>query len=127
VARGPAGGVGGADESGEGVSLSDDSFGEALKRIRRRRRWFVGLFLGWIPFGGVLAVVAQAFGGLSEATLLVPALAYMLTWAVFSGLVTYSHCPRCGKLFHGPYWWSNPVRRRCKYCRLPIKEPRHGD
>jgi len=31
--------------------------------------------------------------------LLVPVLAYILEWAVFGGLVTYSHCPRCGELY----------------------------
>ena len=31
--------------------------------------------------------------------LLVPVLAYILEGAVFGGLVTDSHCPRCGELF----------------------------
>ena len=37
--------------------------------------------------------------GARETMLLVPMLAYILEWAVFGGLVTYSHCPRCGDSF----------------------------
>ena len=43
--------------------------------------------------------LAQTFGMVSETMLLVPVLAYILEWAVFGGLVTYSYCPRCGGLF----------------------------
>jgi hypothetical protein len=39
--------------------------------------------------------------------------------AVVSILVICSRCPRCGKLFHG-FYWGNPLRRRCRYCELPI-------
>jgi len=43
--------------------------------------------------------LARTFRIVSETMLLVPVLAYILEWAVFGGLVTYSHCPRCAELF----------------------------
>ena len=80
----------------------------------------MGLFLGWIPFGLALFVLAQTLGIRSRAMVMIPAAAYTLTWAVFSILVAFSHCPRCGKLFHGFYGCSVPLCRRCRYCELPI-------
>ena len=43
--------------------------------------------------------------------LLVPVLAYILEWAVFGSLVTYSHCPRCGNSFRRRTEGSEEPRR----------------
>jgi hypothetical protein len=71
---------------------------EDLERIRRHRRWSIGLFPGWLPFGGILIVLARVLDISSEAVNMMPALAYMLTWGVFQSL-----------------------HRMSRDCRLPLK------
>jgi len=95
---------------------------QGLRRIRLRRRLMWGTLLSFLP-GAVLV----GHLGLSTKVLNMMGAAWLAAAVVFSFVVAFSRCPRCGKLFHSRQimWlliWSNAFTRRCLNCALALKE-----
>jgi hypothetical protein len=94
-------------------------FSAAWQDYRRRRLWFLVIWLG-----GFAAVVILIY---SLATVIPSDLLFYLiggSWGmgflVASLRLSYFRCPRCHKWFFlRPFIIHNPFAQRCVHCRLP--------
>lgn len=96
------------------VLKSSDLLAE-LARIRRRRRWMVALYLGFVP---VTATVG-AITGSRDITALLGAV-----WLVAASLValwtSYTPCPSCSAPFFTGALPSQFWAPRCGHCGLEL-------
>jgi hypothetical protein len=87
---------------------------------RVRRRWVIGLFIGYLPgmfaLGTLLSPMFE-----SDVPMVLIALAWMLAWAVAICRFSSFACPRCRKPFFG--WGlgerTHTFARKCVHCGLP--------
>lgn len=103
----------------------DDSFGEPLRRIRRRKRLFWAVVVTYLPLAMVLTAAREALvsrghdaagyaGGLTAL--------YAVLFAFTYARVLSSACPRCGKAFHRVGRSSRPWVQSCVHCELSPKD-----
>lgn len=98
--------------------------GDPWRAIRRRYRWAIGLWLGWIPCGIVLIQLQDRI--LPAPWPLALALAYMTGFVVAGARLARSTCPACDRRFRpmnrsAPRY--APWSRRCQSCGARIGDP----
>ena len=93
----------------------------SLGRIRFYRK---GLLASLILLGA--AVVAYYHTSLTHSVREAIVIAGVAIYAVFTLLVIFSRCPRCGKLYHNVLGFSNPLSRNCSHCGQPLDTDRHS-
>ena len=97
---------------------------ESYGRFRRLRTWF-WLNLALFPVLSILGLgvtalfrIPTTFAILAVAAVFIPSFYY------FGFGMAFWRCPRCHKLFHSTWWFSNPLSQRCLHCGLPKRDLR---
>ena len=80
------------------AGIPRQSYSELWPALRRRRRWALGLWLGWLPFAGLL-MVAQDRWSVSPAATFPLVVAYAAAFIVAGHRWERWPCPRCGRPF----------------------------
>jgi hypothetical protein len=90
------------------------------RKLRNRRRWWLGLILGWIPF--VLLVVRLQSTFLRPPLGIVVVLGYMATSLAIGLRFNATPCPRCGRQFVSIFGstLNSPWSQRCESCKVKI-------
>ena len=91
----------------------------SLGRIRFYRK---GLLFSLILLGA--AVLAYYYTSLVPSVLEAVVIAGVAIYALFTLLVIFSRCPRCGGLFHNVLGFNNPLSRNCSRCGHPLNADR---
>lgn len=96
---------------------------DAWHPLRTRRRVVVGLWLGWLPFGGLLMTLQDRVlpGGLAALI----GIAYLAVFMVAAVGVSGLRCPRCHRTFAPLFTWRPRAiwNWRCDRCRAEIGDP----
>src|ERR1700747_3573322 len=98
---------------------SPPDFSAAWRDYRRRRLWFLVVWLGGFA---VVVTLFYSFGAVihSELPFYVIVGSWGLGFLVSSLRLSYFRCPRCRKWFFlRPFLSHNLFARRCVHCRLP--------
>ena len=106
------------DTKGTALAMNYDDEWRKLRK-RRRRFWFV--FLGWAPLCALVAVILDAISpglGSTKRSFLFMVIPLMVAnFVVFLDLMT-SACPRCRKLYFGGL--GGMLGKRCAHCGLRL-------
>lgn len=95
---------------------------EAWSKHRRYSRLTLGLFLGWIPYCGLVGGVLVVWLHLRSTFVFAAVVPYVLILIGVSEVVAAFRCPRCGSQFYtwGPFGLGyNSFARKCRKCGLP--------
>jgi hypothetical protein len=96
---------------------------DAWHPLRVRRRIVVGLWLGWLPFGGLLMTLQDRFLPSPWAALI--GVAYLAGFMIAGVWVSGLRCPRCHHDFAPLFVWKPRAiwNWRCDSCRAEIGDP----
>lgn len=103
----------------EGYPIANCS--EVWAKHRRYTRLSWGLFLGWIPYGGLIGGIFLAWLHLPSSFAFAAVVPYVLALITVSQIVSMFRCPRCGSRFYawGPFGLGrNGFARKCRNCGL---------
>lgn len=96
------------------------TFGPALRRIRRRRKYLFGTILGYIP----ALWITHSFSPTDRSMGIVFGVWFVILF-ITALLSAIAPCPRCGNYFH-----VNGMvilyLRKCLHCQLPINADKQG-
>ena len=104
-----------------GYPLDDDGCADSWKTYKKQMRVFWAFSLGWMPFGGLVALLILTWLKLSSVFAFVPMFAYMFAWLVCANIPVRLRCPQCGARFFafGPWGLgTNQFARKCRNCGL---------
>ena len=90
---------------------------ESWDDYRRRRRWFLAIWLTYIPGVFALGYPISLFTG-SETPIYIIAGAWMLAFIAVENYMDAFPCPRCLRAFFWKRWFHNPLARQCVHCRF---------
>ena len=93
-------------------------YDEHWRQHRRHNRAVLLLWLGWLPFGGLVVSPAMQVTG-SENFGFALAGAWMLAFLTSGARAGNFRCPRCGKQFFSKSWYHNGWSAKCLHCGLP--------
>jgi hypothetical protein len=103
----------------------------AWRDYRRRSFLALGSIVASFPGGLLIGLALSARLGPDAPMFVAAALTLAIVLPCSFRLAAW-RCPRCGKPFHGPLGWaepvkySNPFARQCDACGLPRQEPGPG-
>jgi hypothetical protein len=91
--------------------------------LKLRRRWLLGLWLGWLPLMGALEAWQRR--GLSAAGAVLLAVGYLGVLLGLAQQVRRARCPQCGGAFHSGTRVRLPslLAWRCDSCHAPVGAP----
>ncbi len=112
---------------------TDSQLEAGRRKLRLRKRWVFGLWLGFIPVNIAVHLGLKALFGAGSQALSVPfSLVYLLTFGVAGLLLSGAPCPRCQEPFFirtspnltGSFrLWEQGgslLAVRCVHCALPL-------
>jgi hypothetical protein len=100
-----------------------DSYSVAWRALRRRRRWALGLWLGFLPLGVLLMAVQARWPAFKSVTVLV-LVVYGIAFLIAGHRWERWPCPRCGRPFRvavrgwGGFRWPGLSEQPCANCGL---------
>ena len=94
---------------------------DAWDDYRRRRNFFLFIFLGYVPWGA-LVMFATGKLRLPQPAMLVLIGAWFVMYPVAAIRLNLWTCPRCGNPFYQRWWYHNSFARKCVHCGLARKE-----
>lgn len=94
------------------------SYEEQWKDYRRRRRWFLIAFLGYVPGGALIGMTLEYLFS-SEHAGEVVAVAWMAAFGIAGHRMSAWRCPRCGETYFWTWWHHNAFAGHCLHCKLP--------
>ena len=99
---------------------------DAWRDIRRRRRLFLGTWLG-----GAIAIpfVSYPFTLMfnSESPYYVCIVIYLAVVLIARVWLSFAKCPRCGRQFSQTIWFENLFSDKCVHCHLVRYSPFNTD
>ena len=102
----------------EDVSEDVSAYGPALKLIRRRRKYFFGVILIYIPAVWIIHGISPA-----NRTMFTTIGVWIVLLLITCLMSAVTRCPRCGNYFH-VHGLSMLYLRRCLHCQLHINADR---
>jgi hypothetical protein len=98
----------------ENSTVDPAAYEDVLKKTRRRRKYFFGIVLLYIP----ALLITHMISPTNRAMGTVFAV-WVVFLILFTVLVALSKCPRCGNYFH-MHGLTLLVLRKCLHCQLHI-------
>jgi hypothetical protein len=107
------------------VTLTDDqmppdesTFGPALGLIRRRRKYFFGTVLLYMPAMWVVHTISPTYRAMGSAIGV-----WVVILFITALMSAVTRCPRCGNYFH-MHGMTLLYLRRCLHCQLHVTADR---
>jgi hypothetical protein len=94
---------------------------EEWTKHRNHKRFVWALFIGWIPYGGLVVFILNLLHMRAAFVFVAALVPYILALVVFTNMASIFRCPRCGSRF---YAWGprgvghNSFARNCRNCGL---------
>jgi hypothetical protein len=96
------------------VQTPEETYGPALSLIRRRRRYFFGTIILYMPAMWAVQKISPAYSSMGIAIGI-----WIVILFVTTLLSAVTRCPRCGNYFH-MHGMTLLYLRRCLHCQLHI-------
>ena len=94
---------------------------DAWNDYKRRRNFFLVVFLGYIPWGALVFFAMDKLG-IPQSAVWVLIGAWFVLYPVAAIRFSLWRCPRCGNPFYQKWWYHNGFARKCVHCGLARKE-----
>ena len=101
----------------EGGSISVNSYEQPWLEYKRRRDFFLFVFVGYGVIVGVVSYLTQGLVYNHKLTNVL-GFSWFLLVLVAMGRLQVWHCPRCGERFFMKSFWHNIFTSRCLHCGL---------
>ena len=91
-----------------------------VDKLRRLRSLKLVLWAITLTFAPVVGLAGMFTG--SKTILIFMIVIYVAFFLLVALVITFTRCPKCGRLFNLSLTWSNPWVRRCLHCGLKLKD-----